>query len=140
MPADYTAVDALIYARQSLSDTLQWAYDYLAEHYGLEWVAGDEQLPGPLHEAMSALVHLTNEVTDMGVEVGAYRRREDGVLMQPMYYSTNRPVYLQRMIGPAGEQLAGTCLQHPNGQPHPVREAETRRAGSRVIQGGGDNE
>lgn len=140
MPADYTAVDALIYARQSLSDTVQWAYDYLAEHYGLEWVAGDEQLPGPLYEVMSALVHLTNEITDMGVEVGAYRRRGDGALMQPMYYSANRPVYLQRMIGPVGEQIEGTYLEHPNGQSHPVAQAETRRAGLHVVQGGGRNE
>lgn len=140
MASDYLAADTLIYAQQSLSDTVQWAYDYLAQHYGLEWVVGDKQLPGPLHEVMSASVHLTNEVTDMGVEVGAYRRRDDGVLMQPMYYSTNRPAYPQRMIGPGDEQLAGTCLQHPNGQPHLVREAETRRAGSRVVQGGDDNE
>lgn len=139
MASDYLAADALIYARQSLSDTVQWAYDYLAEHYGLEGVAGDEQLPGSLHKVMSALVHLTNEVTDMGVEVGAYRRRDDGALMQPMYYSANRPVCLQRMIGPVDEQIEGTCLQHPNGQPDPVRKAGTRRAGLHV-EGGGNNE
>lgn len=139
MPADYTAVDALIYARQSLSDTVQWAYDYLADHYGVEGVAGDEQLPGPLHDVMSAFVHLAKKVTDMGVEVGAYRRREDGVLMQPMYYSTSRPVYLQRTIGPMGEQIKDTCLQHPNSQPDTVREAETRRAGLHV-EGGRSNE
>ncbi|WP_231498768.1 hypothetical protein [Corynebacterium glutamicum] len=89
---------------------------------------------------MTALYSITDDVTDMAVDTGVYHRNSDGVLMRPVYYSNHRPVYLQRMIGPVGDQNECTYLGHPNGQPYPVVEAETRRAGLHVVQGGGRNE
>ncbi|AGN18553.1 hypothetical protein J433_00565 [Corynebacterium glutamicum MT] len=140
MPANYTAGDALTHTRESLKNTLDWVHEHLAAHYGLEWIDGEKNLPEPLNEVMTALYSITDDVTDMAVDTGVYHRNSDGVLMRPVYYSNHRPVYLQRMIGPVGDQNECTYLGHPNGQPYPVVEAETRRAGLHVVQGGGRNE
>ena len=139
MPADYTPRDALIHTRESLRNTLDWVHEQLADQYGLEWIDGEEYLPGPLNEVMAALYSIVDDVTAMAVDTGVYHHKDDGALMRPVYYSNHRPVYSQRLAGPVGEQFECTYLEHPNGQPHPVIEAETRRAGLHV-EGGGNNE
>lgn len=134
MPANYTAVDVLTHTRESLKNTLVWVHEHLAEHYGLKWVDGEENLPEPLNEVMAALYSIADGVTDMAVDTGVYHRNDEGALMRPVYYSNHRPVYSQRLTGPVEGQFECIYLELPNGQPHPVVEAETRR------EGGGSNE
>lgn len=140
MPTDYTPRDALIHTRESLRNTLDWVHEHLADTYGLEWIDGEEYLPGPLNEVRAALCSIVDDVTAMAVDTGVYHRNDDGALMRPVYYSNHRPVYSQRLTGPVGEQFECTYLAHPNGQPHPEMEAETRRAGLHLIPGGDGNE
>lgn len=139
MPANYTAVDALTHTRELLKNTLVWVHEHLADHYGLEWVDGEENLPEPLNEVMTALYSIADGVTDMAVDTGVYHRNDDGALMRSVYYSNHRPVYSQRLTGPVGGQFECTYLEHPNRKPRPVVEAKTRRAGLHV-EGGGSNE
>lgn len=133
MPANYTAVDALTHTRELLKNTLVWVHEHLAAHYGLEWVDGEENLPEPLNEVMAALYSIADGVTDMAVDTGVYRCGEDGELMRPRYYSTAHPVYSQRLIGSVSEEIEVTCLEHPNGTPHPTAETY-------LNEGGGSNE
>ncbi|EEW49125.1 hypothetical protein HMPREF0290_2198 [Corynebacterium efficiens YS-314] len=140
MPADYTPRDALIHTRESLRNTLDWVHEHLADTYGLELIDGEEYLPGPLNEVMAALYSIAADVTAMAMDTGVYHRRNDGSIMRPVYYSNHLPVYSQREMGPKGKEFTCVCLEHPNGLPHPEMEAETRRAGLTVIQGGGSND
>lgn len=140
MPADYTPRDALIHTRESLRNTLDWVHEHLADIYGLEWIDGEEYLPGPLNEVMAALYSITDDVTAMAVDTGVYHHRNDGTIMRPVYYTNHLPVYSQREEGPKGEECTYVCLEHPSGQPHPEVEAETRRAGLHLIPGGDGNE
>lgn len=134
MPANHTAVDALTYLRELLGGHLDWIHEALAEEYGLEQHDGEEYLPGVLNDVMSALYDLHRQTTNEAVAVGAYMR-EQGTLYRPRTYSTGYPVYVSRTVGRSGEQVHATCLEHPNGNPHPVG---TRRAGLVVVNGGGD--
>lgn len=140
MPANYTAVDALTHTRELLKNTLDWVHEHLADHYGLEWVDGEENLPEPLNEVMAALYSITDDVTAMAVDTGVYHRRNDGSIMRPVYYTNHLPVYSQREEGPKGEEFTCVCLEHPSGQPHPVMEDDTRRDGLHLIPGGDGNE
>lgn len=134
MPANYTAVDALTYVREHLGNTLNWVHDTLADVYDLEMIGGEEYLPEPLSEVMAALHDLHRQATDEAVAVGAYMRGGER-LYRPRVYSTGHPVYANRTVGEAGEQVHATSLEHPSGSPRP---RGTRRAGLVALQGGGD--
>lgn len=133
MPANHTAVDSLTYLCEQLGCHLDWIHKALAEEYGLETIDGEEYLPGALNNVMAALYALHRDVTDESVAVGAYTRN-GGTLYRPRAYSTGQPVYVSRTVGRSGEQITATCLEHPNGRPHPVG---TRRAGLVAIDGEG---
>lgn len=136
MPANYMAADALTYLREHLGNTLDWVHDTLADAYGLEMIDGEEYLPEPLSQVMSALHDVHRQTTDEAVAVGAYARDGDR-LYRPRYYSTGHPIYT---VETNSRQVEAHRLQHPSGlhqqpaaDPDPVT---TRRAGLRVLQGG----
>lgn len=123
MPANYMAVDGLTHARENLNTTLDWVHEYLADHYGLELIDGEEYLPEPLNEVMAALYSVANAITDTAVEVGAYHR-ENGTLMRPIHYSNGVPVYIVKRDVDGVEVHA---LAHPGA---------ARRAGLHLVDGG----
>lgn len=135
MGTKYTSQDALTYTREQLNNTLDWVHEHLADSYGLEMIDGEEYLPDPLNDVMSALYGIAGELTTMCAEVGAYRY-QDGELMRPVYYSTSRPVYSQH----DDEQgLTVVRLEHPVKKQPPTNAQPTRR-GMHVVKGGGTHE
>lgn len=130
MGTQYTSQDALTYTREQLNNTFDWVHEYLADSYGLEMIDGEEYLPDPLNDVMSALYGIAGELTTMCAEVGAYRYK-DGELMRPVYYSNGNRVYVERAIGAPEDWYLTLELDKPNGEP---------RRGMHVVKGGGTHE
>lgn len=140
MPADYLAVDALTYTRESLENALEWIHDHLADHYGVKTISGESYLPDPLNEIMAALYGIASDVTAMAVQVGDYRRGDDGALLRPVNYSNTHPVYAQSQAGTVGQKCHPLHLTHPDGRSCPAKDAGARRAELNLIPGGDRNE
>lgn len=140
MPAPHTAADALAYVRELLGNHLDWIDEALAEEYGRETIDGEEYLPDVLSDIMACLHSVHRDVTEESVAVGLYLRDDQGLLYRPRTYSTGVPLYTETEH-PEGGTV--TRLQHPNGhdpQTFPTTDdPTTRRAGLRVVDGGGDS-